>query len=99
MEASLLKAIRRDLYELADKGENISSYRKEIDHALERIAAIEKHVGIKRSSPRNPTAMSRLRGRPWAIERSNVPPGRGSEPLSSERFGAEPRCADLARFA
>jgi phage shock protein A len=42
-----LKAIRRDLYELADKVENISGYRKEIDHALDRIAAIEKHVGIK----------------------------------------------------
>jgi chromosome segregation ATPase len=43
-----LKQIRRDLYELADKVENISGYRKEIDHALERIAAIERHLGIDR---------------------------------------------------
>jgi hypothetical protein len=25
---------------------NVTGYRKEIDHALERIAAIEKHLGI-----------------------------------------------------
>ena len=43
-----LKQIRRDLYELADKVENIGGYRKEIDHALERIAAIERHLGIGR---------------------------------------------------
>ena len=43
-----LKQIRRDLYELADKVENIGGYRKEIDHALERIAAIERHLGINR---------------------------------------------------
>ena len=41
-----LKAIRRDLYELSDKVENISGYRKEIDHAFERIAVIEKQLGI-----------------------------------------------------
>jgi polyhydroxyalkanoate synthesis regulator phasin len=45
-----LKQIRRDLYELADKVENIGGYRKEIDHALERIAAIERHLGIKRKA-------------------------------------------------
>jgi septal ring factor EnvC (AmiA/AmiB activator) len=43
-----LKQIRRDLYELADRVENIGGYRKEIDHALERIAAIERHLGIER---------------------------------------------------
>ena len=43
-----LRQIRRDLYELADKVENIGGYRKEIDHALERIAAIERHLGINR---------------------------------------------------
>jgi len=43
-----LKQIRRDLYELAAKVENIGGYRKEIDHALERIAAIERHLGINR---------------------------------------------------
>jgi hypothetical protein len=47
MEASLLKAIRRDFYQLADKGENIFGYRKEIDHELNRIAAIEKSLGIR----------------------------------------------------
>jgi chromosome segregation ATPase len=43
-----LKAICRDLNDLAEKVENIGGYRKEIDHALERIAAIEKHLGIGR---------------------------------------------------
>jgi hypothetical protein len=42
-----LKQISRDLYELADKVKNIAGYRKEIDHAPERIAAIEKHLCIK----------------------------------------------------
>ena len=41
-----LKTIRRDLNDLIEKVENISGYRKEIDHALDRIAAIEKHLGI-----------------------------------------------------
>jgi chromosome segregation ATPase len=45
-----LKQIKRDLYEIADKLENIGGYRKEIDHALERIAAIERHLGIKRKA-------------------------------------------------
>jgi hypothetical protein len=43
-----LKTIRRDLSDLMERVENISGYRKEIDHALERIAAIEKHLGISR---------------------------------------------------
>ncbi len=41
-----LKDIRRDLNDLAKKVENISGFSKEIDHALERIAAIEKHLGL-----------------------------------------------------
>jgi archaellum component FlaC len=41
-----LKTIRTDLDELREKVENIIGYRKEIDHALERIAAIEKRLGI-----------------------------------------------------
>jgi chromosome segregation ATPase len=41
-----LKTIRRELNDLADKVENIAGYLKEIDHALERIAAIEKHLGL-----------------------------------------------------
>lgn len=43
-----LKTIRRDLNELTEKVENISGYRKEIDHAFERIAAIEKHFGLSK---------------------------------------------------
>jgi len=43
-----IKAIRRDLNDLAEAVENISGYRKEIDHAFERIGAIEKHLGIER---------------------------------------------------
>jgi predicted RNase H-like nuclease (RuvC/YqgF family) len=41
-----LKVIRHDLDEIRDKVENVSGFRKEIDHALERIAAIEKDLGI-----------------------------------------------------
>ena len=43
-----LRQIRRDLDNLAAKVENIIGYRKEIDHALERIAAIERHLGINK---------------------------------------------------
>jgi archaellum component FlaC len=41
-----LKGFRIELNNLRNKVENISGYRKKIDHALERIAAIEKHLGI-----------------------------------------------------
>jgi hypothetical protein len=41
-----LKAIHRDLDDLRERVENISGFQKEIDYALERIAAIEKHLGI-----------------------------------------------------
>jgi septal ring factor EnvC (AmiA/AmiB activator) len=41
-----LKTIRRDLNDLMNKFENVAGYRKEIDHALARIAAIEKHLGL-----------------------------------------------------
>jgi uncharacterized protein YlxW (UPF0749 family) len=41
-----LTSIRRDLKTLADKVENMSGFSKEIDHALERIARIEKHLGL-----------------------------------------------------
>jgi septal ring factor EnvC (AmiA/AmiB activator) len=43
-----LKAIRDELDDLRERVENVSGYRKEIDHALERIAAIEKRVGIEK---------------------------------------------------
>src|SRR5215831_4961126 len=39
-----LASIRRDLDDLQEKFENVSGFRKEIDHALERIAAIEKKI-------------------------------------------------------
>jgi len=42
-----LKSVRTDLKSLKEKVENVTGYRKEIDHALERIAAIEKHLGVK----------------------------------------------------
>jgi hypothetical protein len=43
-----LKSIRRDLDDLREKVENVVGFRKEIDHALDRIAAIEKHLGINK---------------------------------------------------
>lgn len=43
-----LKAIRTELDELKEKVDNITDYRKEIDHTLECIAAIEKHLGINK---------------------------------------------------
>ncbi len=45
---SELKSIRNDLDELMGQFENVPGYRKEIDHALERIAAIERHLGLKK---------------------------------------------------
>jgi len=43
-----LTSIRRDLEVLTSKVDNIIGLPKEIDHALERIAAIEKHLGINK---------------------------------------------------
>jgi hypothetical protein len=37
---------RGELDDLTEKVDNILGYRKEIDHALERIGAIEKHLGL-----------------------------------------------------
>jgi hypothetical protein len=45
---SELKSIRHDLDDLREKVENVIGFQKEIDHALERIAAIEKHLGINK---------------------------------------------------
>ena len=45
---SELKSIRRDLDDLRKKVENVIGFQKEIDHALERIGAIEKHLGINK---------------------------------------------------
>jgi Asp-tRNA(Asn)/Glu-tRNA(Gln) amidotransferase B subunit len=40
-----LAVIHRDLDHLTETVDNVLGYRKEIDHALERIAAIEKRLG------------------------------------------------------
>ena len=42
-----IRSIRVELDELMEKFENVAGYRKEIDHALERVAAIERHIGMK----------------------------------------------------
>jgi archaellum component FlaC len=41
-----LNGLRIELDDLREKVENMLGYRKEIDHALGRIAAIEKRLGI-----------------------------------------------------
>ena len=43
-----LASIRRDLEELKGKADKSAGLTKEIDHALERIAAIEKHLGLNK---------------------------------------------------
>ena len=43
-----LLSIRRDLEELKKKADNNAGLTKEIDHGLERIAAIEKHLGLNK---------------------------------------------------
>jgi hypothetical protein len=45
-----LADIRRELDDLRSRVANIAGYGREIDHALERIAAIEKHLGIGRKA-------------------------------------------------
>ena len=40
--------VRRNVEELKSRADNSAGYSKEIDHALERIAAIEKHLGIEK---------------------------------------------------
>ncbi|MEK7509672.1 MAG: hypothetical protein AAB605_03090 [Patescibacteria group bacterium] len=44
-----IKEIKERLKELEEQVGNHSGHSKEIDHALERIARIEKHVGIGRA--------------------------------------------------
>jgi chorismate mutase len=41
-------SIYRELDEIKDLLRNLSGFRKEIDHALECIAAIERHFGMQR---------------------------------------------------
>lgn len=43
-----LSMVRRDLDGLHEKYDNVIAFRKEIDHALERIGALEKHLGLTR---------------------------------------------------
>jgi len=43
-----LHAIREDLEDLRHRVKDMAGYRKEIDYAFERIAAIEKLLGIDR---------------------------------------------------
>jgi hypothetical protein len=40
--------VRRDVEKLKSRADNSAGYSKEIDHALARIAAIEKHLGIEK---------------------------------------------------
>ena len=46
-----LRILRVELDHLREKVDNIIGFRVEIDHALDRIAAIEKHLGIAKRSP------------------------------------------------
>ena|ERR1700677_2888220 len=45
---SELKDIRQRLDELEASVRNISGFAKEIDHLIERVSAIETHLGIER---------------------------------------------------
>src|SRR5215831_1289841 len=45
-----LRSIRRELDDLREKVENVFGFRKEIDHALERIVAIEQHLKIDKKT-------------------------------------------------
>ena len=40
--------IHRELETIKGQLKNVAGFGKEIDHALERIAAIEKHLGIQK---------------------------------------------------
>jgi hypothetical protein len=41
-----MRSFRLDIRDLTAKVENIVGYGKEIDHAFERIGALEKHAGL-----------------------------------------------------
>jgi hypothetical protein len=80
-----LKSIRDEFDDLTEKPENVSGFRKEIDHALGRIAAIEKHLGINkkiaaRSTPSttSPPNNAAIRQRPPAQSASSLRPGEGT---------------------
>jgi plasmid replication initiation protein len=42
-----IKSIRERLDALDSAVKNISGYAKEIDHLIERVSAIEKHLGLR----------------------------------------------------
>jgi hypothetical protein len=41
-------SLHRELETIKEQLKNVAGFGKEIDHALERIAAIEKHLGIEK---------------------------------------------------
>ena len=41
-----LRSIKRSVLDLYERVENVSGFREEIDHALGRIVALEKHLGV-----------------------------------------------------
>ena len=48
-----ISALSRELESIKQELANVRGFGKEIDHALEGIAAIEKHLGIEKKSPPN----------------------------------------------
>ncbi len=46
--ATEVAEIRRKLNVLEEKVDNTSGFAKEIDHLLQRVAAIEKHLGLNK---------------------------------------------------
>ena len=46
--AASQRSIRVELEEIKEQLANVPGFRKETDHSLERIAAIEKHLGIEK---------------------------------------------------
>lgn len=45
---SEVASIRRDIASLETRVGNISGYAKEIDHLLQRLVVIEKHLGLNK---------------------------------------------------
>jgi chromosome segregation ATPase len=54
--SSELAAIHRRIERLEEPGASNAGFAKEIDHALKRIAAIEKHLGINKKIAASPTS-------------------------------------------
>ena len=45
---ALERSLSRELDDIKKQVANVAGFGKEIDHALERIAAIEKHLGLNK---------------------------------------------------